>query len=60
MILGQISIKQSALVNVRPAAEYAAGHIPGAIHLLPDYPQLVISKRCVDQANLEQQCLYLT
>lgn len=35
-LLERLARDEVTLLDVRPAAEYAAGHIPGAIHLLPE------------------------
>ncbi|MBU0655971.1 MAG: metalloregulator ArsR/SmtB family transcription factor [Gammaproteobacteria bacterium] len=35
-LLERLARDEVTLLDVRPAAEYAAGHIPGAVHLLPE------------------------
>lgn len=35
-LLARLDRGEAVVVDVRPAAEYAAGHLPGAIHIPPD------------------------
>lgn len=40
-LLARLDRGEAVIVDVRPAAEYAAGHLPGAVHIPPDRLELL-------------------
>ena len=40
-LLARLDRGEAVVVDVRPAAEYAAGHLPGAVHIPPDRLELL-------------------